>query len=37
MGTTWDARLGMRLRYVEPRTDDGSPESVVSLDSHRDL
>jgi hypothetical protein len=37
MGCTWDARLAQRIRYVAPKTDDGSPEPVVSLDSYRDL
>ena len=30
LGTTWDARLGMRIRYVTPTTDDGPAASVTS-------
>jgi hypothetical protein len=38
MGTTVDARLGLRLRYVEPRTDAARPAaSVTPIDAYRDL
>lgn len=37
LGVTLDARQSMRICYVAPCTDDGSPESLVSLDSYRDL
>jgi len=37
LGVTLDARHSMRICYVAPCTDDGSPELVVSLDSYRDL
>jgi hypothetical protein len=36
MGTTWDARQGMRIRYVTPGTE-GPAASVASLDAYRDL
>jgi len=36
MGTTWDARQGMRIRYVPPGTE-GPAASVASLDAYRDL
>jgi hypothetical protein len=32
----WVTRQSMRICYVAPRTENASPESVVSLDSYRD-
>jgi hypothetical protein len=37
MGTTWDARQGMRLRYVAPVEDSGEDGSVSQLDAYRNL
>lgn len=35
LGTTLDARAGMRIRYVEPNT--SAPASVTQLDTFRNL
>jgi hypothetical protein len=35
MGTTYDARMAMRIRYVDPASTPSAP--VVSLDNFRDL
>jgi hypothetical protein len=37
MGTTWDARQGMRLRYVAPVEDSGEDGSVSQLEAYRNL
>lgn len=37
LGTTADARLGLRIRYVESAVDADVPDGVVSLDDYRDL
>jgi hypothetical protein len=37
MGTTWDSRQGMRLKYVAPREDSGEAGSIASLDEYRNL
>ncbi|MBV8291959.1 MAG: hypothetical protein JOY55_09120 [Mycobacterium sp.] len=36
LGTTWDARLGLRLRYVPPKTE-GPANPVTALDEYRNL
>ena len=40
LGTTWDARQSLRIRYTALNTDadgEGAPGSVTRLDSYRDL
>ena len=36
MGTTWDSRQGMRIRYVEPSAS-GDVAEVMDLSGYRDL
>jgi hypothetical protein len=36
MGTTFDARLSQRLRYVTPKVD-GPAASVTRMDAYREL
>lgn len=37
LGTTADARLGLRIRYVDPESEQVVPADVVSLADYRDL
>ena len=37
MGTTWDARQGMRIRYTDPGVGGDAPASVSRLEDYRDL
>ena|SRR5690349_25039700 len=40
LGNTWDARRGLRIRYVEPKPageDDDVPADVARLDDYRNL
>jgi hypothetical protein len=37
MGTTFDARQGMRIRYTQPADPNAASEGVAVLDQYRNL